>query len=93
MEQPTFGDIDIPVRRLLSDPPPRADKRTQKEFVLDQLRERGTVCGTWFLQFHIPRYSARIYDLIQDGHRIVRVPCPHHYHTNPASIASYRFTA
>ncbi len=63
---------------------------TQKQFVLKELRLRGTVCGTWFLKYHIPRYSARIYDLIQDGHRIERVRCPHHYHTHPATIASYR---
>ena len=63
---------------------------TQKEFVLKELRHRGTVCGTWFLQYHIPRYAARIYDLIQDGHRIERVACPHHYHTHPKSIASYK---
>ena len=63
---------------------------TQKEYVLNQLKTRGTVCGTWFLQWNIPRYAARIYDLRTDGHRIERVRCPHHYHTHPASIASYR---
>ena len=64
---------------------------TQKEQVLQALVLRPDgVCGTQFLEGHIPRYAARILDLKHDGHRIKRVSCPYPFHNHPASVATYK---
>ena len=64
---------------------------TQKEQVLKALRFRPEgVCGTQFLDGHIPRYAARILDLKHDGHRIEKVSCPYSYHGHPKVVAAYR---
>lgn len=50
---------------------------TQRNAVLTMLYNAGKsgVCGTAFLRAQIPRYSARIIELRNDGHRIERVRC------------------
>ena len=56
------------------------DERTQKQKVLDALREYHDegVCGVSFMGMYIPRYAARIYDLRQDGYVIEREWCNVH---------------
>jgi hypothetical protein len=41
---------------------------------------RGWVCGTEFLEAHLPRYGARIYDLRQDGWYVSKRQCQHPWH-------------
>jgi hypothetical protein len=43
----------------------------------------GWVCGTEFLDEHIPRYGARIHQLQTSGHLIHRRPCQRHDHQLP----------
>lgn len=55
----------------------------QRETVLYMLTNNPQgVCGTRFLELHIPRYSARLGELKKEGHVISRRTCtnPHHGH-------------
>jgi hypothetical protein len=52
---------------------------TQCDQVLVMLRA-GWVCGTEFLDEHIPRYGARIHQLQSAGHLIRRRVCQRHRH-------------
>lgn len=52
---------------------------TQRDQVLEMLR-CGWVCGTEFLDEHIPRYGARIFQLQRAGHGISRRLCQRHEH-------------
>ncbi len=64
---------------------------SQKETILGLLRYYSAgVCGTVFLEAHIPRYAARINELRNEGYTINSIPCPHHYHTHRANIATYQ---
>jgi len=57
---------------------------TQVETIMQALTIRGAdgVCGTEFLDVHIPRYAARILELRDAGNTIVTVPCrEHNWHT------------
>jgi len=51
----------------------------QKQRILAALK-MGPVCGTVMLGWHIPRYSARILELRDEGYEIIRRPCRLHYH-------------
>jgi len=62
---------------------------TQKERMLLAFKAKGTVCGSTFLEMHIPRYAARVADLRDDGYDIVRVKCPYRFHDHGRQIASY----
>ena len=68
---------------------------TQTQDVLKLLEhashtQSGQVCGEDFLQRYIPRYSARIYDLREQGHSIATEKCNklHHYHRS--TIKAFR---
>jgi hypothetical protein len=68
---------------------------TQTQDVLKLLEhathtQQGQVCGQDFLERYIPRYSARIYDLREQGHAILTEKCtkPHHYHQS--TIKAFR---
>jgi predicted RNA binding protein YcfA (HicA-like mRNA interferase family) len=52
---------------------------TQAERVFKML-SRGWVCGSEFLEAHLPRYSSRIHELRQDGWYVTRRPCSHPWH-------------
>ncbi len=54
---------------------------TQREHVLAALK-MGPVCGTTFLQMFIPRYSARINELRNEGIEISKRPCKMHGHAS-----------
>ncbi len=59
---------------------------TQRDLVLGALRD-GPVCGTVFLNMHIPRYAARIHELRAIGHQITSERCKQdHYHITPQTI-------
>ena len=60
---------------------------TQRERVLLMLKA-GPVCGTDFLSAYIPRYSARILELRQQGFLIVNRPCrmEHHGHRSGQTV-------
>ncbi len=50
---------------------------------VDQVRrmlEHGWVCGTEFLDEHMPRYGARIHQLSQTGVIVARRQCQRHRH-------------
>ena len=55
---------------------------SQSDTVLWMLR-RGWVCGTEFLDLHIPRYSARIDELKALGYGFDRRRCTRHPHKSP----------
>jgi hypothetical protein len=72
---------------------PDLDARTQNQRVLDALRQwPAGVCGTQFLEMHIPRYAARVGELRDDGHTIDNVACPHGWHRHNSRIATYQLT-
>ena len=52
---------------------------TQNDRVLEMIRA-GWVCATEFLDEHIPRYGARIFQLQRAGHHITRRQCQRHHH-------------
>ena len=60
---------------------------TQQERILYELSD-GPVCGTTFLNYHIPRYSARIHELRVQGYKITSEPCrmAHHRHLSPQIV-------
>lgn len=64
---------------------------TQKERMLLAFTAYGVVCGNTFLTMHIPRYAARVSDLKDDGHIIVRARCPYSHHTHGKHIATYEY--
>lgn len=51
----------------------------QKERILAQLRKEPT-CGTTFYRWMMPRYSARINELRNEGHQISKRTCNLHHH-------------
>lgn len=55
---------------------------TSQKATVQQLLETcpDGVCGTRFLELHIPRYSARINELRKDGYTISRRTCTNPYH-------------
>lgn len=58
---------------------------SQRDRVLLMLKA-GPVCGTDFLRAYIPRYSARILELRQQGHVIIDRPCRFHDHESRQTI-------
>ena len=50
---------------------------TQRDRVLSLLRD-GPVCSTTFLSEHVPRFSARLFELRNDGYRIIKRRCEAH---------------
>lgn len=59
----------------------------QRERVLMMLKA-GPVCGTDFLRVYVPRYSARILELRQQGFLIESRPCrsQSHGHQSPQTV-------
>jgi len=58
-------------------------KPTQADLVLTMLHTRPEgVCGTAFLQFHIPRYAARMGELREAGHKIGKRRCDFTWHVH-----------
>lgn len=57
----------------------------QRERVLRLLLDRDAICGTEFLQLHLPRATARIFELRKAGYVIQRTQCDNsqHRHLNP----------
>lgn len=51
----------------------------QKDTILQMLRQ-GPVCGTTLLGAHMPRYSAAVFDLREEGHNIETRRCIQHTH-------------
>lgn len=51
----------------------------QRGVILRCLRFRPR-CGTEFLSMFIPRYSARIWELNQEGYEITKKQCKRHSH-------------
>ena len=62
---------------------------TQRERVLAQLRD-GPTCGTEFLEMHIPRYAARIWELRELGRDITNESCWKHQHFSRQTIYRLR---
>jgi hypothetical protein len=48
------------------------DKEAQKKRILRKLQTQPSVTTVEFLQMYVPRFSARIYELKQQGHNIQR---------------------
>ena len=61
---------------------------TQQEDVLLYLQEEPT-CGTSFLNWHIPRYAARIHELRGKGHQITSERCQIEYHHHLSAQTVY----
>lgn len=60
-------------------------RMNQRDRVLNMLKA-GPVCGTDLLRAYIPRYSARIYELRQQGHVISSEPCKLHDHRDTQTV-------
>lgn len=60
----------------------------QREKVLAMLKT-GPVCGTDFLAAYVPRYSARILELRQQGHVIESRPCRNGWHQHETAQTVY----
>jgi len=58
---------------------------SQKQRVLNALKMQP-VCGTSFLDWHIPRYAARIWELRAEGYEIASRPCRLHSHESPQTV-------
>lgn len=58
---------------------------SQKQRILNALK-LGPVCGTQFLDWHMPRYAARIYELRTEGHYITTRTCQLHRHESPQIV-------
>ncbi len=60
---------------------------TQQEDVLSYLLE-DPVCGTSFLNWRIPRYAARIWELRGKGYQITSERCQieYHHHLSPQTV-------
>ena len=67
---------------------------TQKETILRSLIDRGSVgvCGTEFLDMHIPRYSARIHELKADGYTITTRRCDITTHRHLSGQTAFVYT-
>jgi hypothetical protein len=57
-----------------------APKISQINRVLFRLGD-GPTCGTEFLEMHLPRYAARIWELRHEGFNITTRKCRQHRHT------------
>lgn len=68
---------------------------TQSQRILYLLRSQsGGVCGTFFLENHIPTYSQRIGELRRHkGYTIITIDCPYSWHTHGSNIATYQLVA
>ncbi|MCH8153175.1 MAG: hypothetical protein IH830_12495 [Planctomycetes bacterium] len=64
---------------------------TQQERILLHLQDEPT-CGTSFLNWHIPRYAARIHELRAKGHQITSERCKieYHHHHSPQTVYTLR---
>lgn len=60
----------------------------QRERVLMMLKA-GPVCGTDFLRVYVPRYSARILELRQQGFLIESRPCKNTWHGHETAQTVY----
>jgi hypothetical protein len=58
---------------------------SQKQRLLQALK-LGPVCGTTLLEWHIPRYGARLHELRAEGYEIESKPCRLHYHESPQTV-------
>jgi hypothetical protein len=61
----------------------------QHDFVLATLKQNKAVCGTFFLDEHIPRYAARVGELRAQGHNIVTRSCEHPWHSHNTRQIEY----
>lgn len=64
----------------------------QKERVLMMLKQ-GPVCGTDFLRVYVPRYSARILELRQQGYAINTRPCKNQFHQHESAQTVFELEA
>ena len=62
---------------------------TQAEQVKSML-SGGWVCGTSFLEMHLPRYSPRIYELRGEGFQIDRRACENAWHDHWSTQHEWR---
>ncbi len=60
----------------------------QQERILYELSDGDPICGTTFLNWHIPRYAARIHELRNKGHWISSERCKitYHRHRSPQTV-------
>jgi len=58
---------------------------SQKERILNALK-MGPQCGTSFLEWHMPRYAARIHELRAEGWTISTRTCRLHSHESPQTV-------
>ncbi len=58
---------------------PKVERPSQRERILRLLND-GPVCGTELLDEYIPRYSAVIWLLKRNGHKILTRKCQKHIH-------------
>lgn len=65
---------------------------TQNDQVLNMLRV-GWVCATEFLDEHLPRHGARIFELKQAGHLIERRLCQRGIHQHQSRQYEWRLTS
>ena len=61
---------------------------TQQERILYELSDGDPICGTTFLNWHIPRYAARIHELRAKGYHITSKRCriSYHRHQSPQTV-------
>ena len=73
--------------RMRTQTRPRQLDRVRAQLHLDRADGHGS-CGSTFLDMHIPRYGARIWELIHlEGCVIDSRPCTRHRHEGP--VAEY----
>ncbi len=61
----------------------------QRDRILLSLQQNTAVCGTHFLEDRMPRYSARILELKEQGHNIQTRSCRHPWHTHSSNQIEY----
>lgn len=60
---------------------------SQQQDILHALKYWETMCGTEFLDMHIPRYAARIHELRNKGYWISSERCKeHNYHKTAQTL-------
>lgn len=69
---------------------PRSKDKTRITAVLT-IREGLWVCGSAFLEGHIPTYSQRISEMVRDGADIERGTCTNSRHTHRSKMGAYRW--
>ena len=65
---------------------------TQQERIQLHLQDEPT-CGTSFLNWHIPRYAARIHELRGKGYQITSERCQIEYHHHLSAQTVYTLAA